>query len=1278
MSGVNGGGARSGWERIVGFFLDRKLLVLALVALAVGGGLYVAPFDWDLGGLPRDRVAVDAIPDVSDNQQIVFTEWPGRSPRDVEDQITYPLTTALLGSAGVRSVRSFSMFGFSTIYVIFEDGVEFYWARSRVLEKLSSLPAGTLPEGVAPTLGPDATALGQVFWYTLEGRDPHGMPAGGFDLDELRSIQDWTVRYALASVPGVSEVASVGGHVREYQVDVDPEALAANDVRLEQVAAAVRRSNLDVGARTLEINRAEYVIRGLGFIHDVHDLEEAVVTSHDHVPIRVGDVARVTLGPADRRGALDVDGAEAVGGVVTVRFGANPMEVIGRVHERIREVQAGLPRRTLEDGGTSQVTIVPFYDRTTLIHETLATLSTALIQEILITAIVILVMIRNLGSSAVISSMLPLAVLAAFGAMKLTGVDANVMSLAGIAIAIGTMVDMGIVLTENIVAELERAPPDEPRRLAIRRAAAEVAPAVLTSTLTTVVSFLPVFALTASEGRLFRPLAFTKTFALVASVLLAITVLPTLASLVLGPGKTARAPAGRSPRALLVALVGPARARDWALLAGGVAVGLWVSLAAGLLVALLGVLRLAAAVLPERLARLHPWVESALAVAAVAFALTADWMPLGEERGLAASLLFVGALLGLLLGAFALLERLYPRILGWVLAHKLAFLSLPVGLVVLGLTIWLGFDRLFGWLPAGASQSRPAVALRHALPGLGREFMPPFDEGSFLYMPTTMPHASFGEALEMLSRIDAAIAAIPEVETVVGKLGRAESALDPAPISMFEVLITYRPEHGVDGEGRRVRLWRDEIHSEEDIWQEIARAAEMPGLTSAPELQPIATRVVMLQSGIRAPFGVRIRGPDLESIERTGLRIEALLKTVPGIRPETVFADRVVGKPYLEIAIDREAIARHGLTIGDVQDFIQVALGGVVLTRTVEGRERYPVRVRVMREERDSVEALAELLVPVPGGEGGESHEVPLSGLATIRYERGPEMIRAEDTFLTGYVTFDREPDVSEVEVVDRARARLEGAVESGELELPEGVPFPTFAGTYENQVRSEERLMVLVPLALLLVLVLLYLQFRRPLVTLIIYTGVAVAASGGFLLLWLYGQSWFLDLTVAGVDLRELFRVGTVNLSVAVWIGFIALLGIATDDGVLIATYLQQTFGRGGAPTTIAEVRARVLEAGKRRVRPALMTTATTILALVPVVTSHGRGSDVMAPMAIPALGGMTIELVTLFVVPTLYALFEELRLRFRRRRRGALPDGAGDGTNGGGPPEADGEEKG
>ena len=1245
-----------GFSRLVHWLLEYRVVALAFVVLLIGAGLYVSPFSLPaaLDDLPRDPVPVDAIPDIGENQQIVFTEWSGRSPRDVEDQITYPLTTALMGIAGVRTVRSSSALGFSTIYIIFDDDVEFYWSRSRVLEKLSSLRPGTVPDGVTPTLGPDATALGQIFWYTLEGRDPTGETVGGWDPDELRSIQDWTVRYALQSVDGVSEVASVGGFVREYQVDVDPEALRGHGITLTQVVNAVRNSNLDVGARTLEVNRVEYVVRGLGFVKSIEDLETTVVVARDHTPIRVRDVARVALGPSLRRGALDDEGAPAVGGVVVSRFGDNPLAVINAVKAKIAQIQPGLPRRSLDDGRISQITIVPFYDRTTLINETLGTLSTALYQQLLITLIVVLLMLRNVRSALLISMMLPLGVMATFVLMRVTGVDANVMALAGIAIAIGSMVDIGTVFIENIKRNLDNPPDDvggESRLMLIRHSVAEVAPAVTTSVLTTVVSFLPVFGLESTELRLFGPLAVTKTFAMASALMLALLFLPGAALVVLR--RRTRSPG--SPDARAGGRVTSADHSQWKELLSRRHWPAWMLIAAGLLLAQVHMSGFAVAAVGLYrwlfygfgVARLDPaWqrrlegTELLVGTMAVAWVLTDNWLPLGESAGFIANAAFVAGLLIVVMGSFWLFIRNYPALLQWVLRRKRTFLLLPLLISLFGSLVWLGADRVFAFLPSSIRSTELFSAAGRAMPGLGREYLPPFDEGAYLYMPSTMPHASIGEVLTMLSDTDAAIAQIPEVDRVVGKLGRVDSALDPAPVSMIETVITYKPEYVVDESGERTRQWRDHIRTPRDIWDEIVRAADRPGLTSAPVLMPINARIVMLQSGMRAPLGIKVRGPDLESIERFGQSLEQILRALPSVRAETVFADRVVGKPYLEIELDREAIGRYGLAIADVQRVLQVALGGITLTRTVEGRERYPVRVRYMREERDSIESLARVLVPTSTGE-----PIPLGQLTEVRYVRGPQMLRSEDTFLTSYVVFDRMADTTNIQVVEAAQLRIQEAISNGTLSVPDGVSFE-FAGAYKNQVRTEQRLMLLVPFALTLVFALLYLQFRRALTSSIIFVSVAVAVSGGFAMLWLYGQPWFLNFELFGMDLRDLFQVGEVNMSVAVWIGLVALMGIATDDGVVMMAYLKQRFAER-MPSTVDEIRQCTLEAGTRRLRPCLMTTATTILAMLPVMTSQGRGADVMLPLALPIFGGMTIELITLFVVPVLFCAVQERRLK-------------------------------
>jgi len=1252
-------------DKVIRFSLENKLVILIVLLAVVMWGVMVAPFDWQFDFLPRDPVPADAIPDIGENQQIVFTEWMGRSPRDIEDQVTYPLTVSLLGIPGVKTIRSYSYLGFSTIYVIFEDNVEFYWSRSRVLEKLASLAPGTLPAGVSPALGPDATALGQVFWYTLEGYGDDGKPSGGWDLDELRSVQDWTVRYALMSAGGVAEVASIGGFVREYQIDVDPDAMFAYGIGLGQVYDAVRMSNIDTGARTIEINRVEYVIRGLGFIKNVGDLENSVIVERGGVPVRIGDIASVAMGPAARRGALDKGGAAAVGGVVVVRYGENPLAAIKNVKKKIAEIAPGLPKKTLPDGTVSQVRIVPFYDRTGLIYETLGTLNTALIDEILVTIIVVLVMVMNLRAALLISGLLPITVLAVFIAMKSFGVDANIVALSGIAIAIGTIVDMGVVITENIMRHQAAAGPEESRLEVIYRATSEVGSAVLTAIATTVISFLPVFTMTAAEGKLFKPLAWTKTFALIASVLVALVMIPPAAHMIL---RGERKPEEKRSYWMGLMLIGAS-----VLIAS---IGLRLVAGAHLVI---GVWLLLGHYLPGKIRERISSHWTHITIGAVVILLTSHWRPLGYSSHYILNLLFVASLIGGMLILFKLFYRGYEPALRWCLSHRKTFLSFIVALVLVGGFVWRGFDSFAGFLPRAIRSTAPYAALNHTFPGLGKEFMPSLDEGSFLYMPTTMPHASIGEAIDILRKQDMAFTAIPEIESVVGKIGRADTPLDPAPLSMVETVINYKSEYIVDASGHVMRFrydneksdfardadgnlipdkrgkpyrnWREHIRTADDIWDEIVKAGAITGTTSAPKLQPIETRIVMLQSGMRAPMGVKVRGPDLDSIEKFGLEIERLLKQVPQVEPAAVFADRIVGKPYLEIVIDREKIARYGLHMRTVQDVIEVAIGGKKVTTTVEGRERYPVRIRYPRELRGDIDALGRILVPAPGGA-----QVPLAELTEVRFVRGPMVIKSEDTFLTGYVIFDGRDGYGEVEVVEAARSFLRSRVEAGDLDVPAGVSW-AFAGSWENQVRAEKKLAVVLPMALLAIFLILYLQFRRVSTTMLVFSGIFVAWAGGFIMLWLYGRGWFLDFSLFGVHMRELFNIRPYNLSVAVWVGFLALFGIASDDGVLMSTYLEQTFAKK-KPSSHGEIRDAVVMAAMRRVRPALMTSATTILALIPVLTSTGKGADIMVPMAIPSFGGMTVVMISVFLVPVLYSIMAERRLKAADRPDSALVD--------------------
>ena len=755
-------------NKSIKFLIENKLVAVLMLTLFIGWGVVNAPFGWDTGFLPSNPVAVDAIPDIGENQQIVFTKWQGRSPQDIEDQITYPLTTSLLGIPGVKTIRSSSMFGFSSIYIIFEEDIEFYWSRSRILEKLNSLPANLLPGGVNPSLGPDATGLGQIYWYTLEGRDEKGNVTGGWDLQELRSIQDYYVKYGLSSASGVSEVASIGGYVQEYQVDVDPEKMRQYSISLSDVVKAVKESNQDIGAQTLEINQAEYLVRGLGYVKSVADIENAVVTSENFTSIRIKDIAKVNLGPQTRRGILDKEGAEVVGGVVVARYGANPMEVINNVKDQIAELSTGLPSKVLADGRTSQVTIVPFYDRTELIQETLHTLNEALTLEILITILVIIVMVFNLRASILISGLLPVAVLMVFIAMKLFNVDANIVALSGIAIAIGTMVDVGVILAENMIRHLE----DEKLRFKesgieyttneiVYNATAEVSGAILTAVLTTIISFIPVFTLIGAEGKLFRPLAFTKTMALSAALVIALFLIPPFAAFLFRKTNIRE----RSKYILngLLIILGIT----------AIVYGYWL----GLILIAYGVVALLSVrdIITTKRANLFHIIISCIAIV---FLLAEYWRPLGFDRSILMNLIFVAIICFGLLGVFSIFQRYYDNILRWALQNRLLFLIIPTTVFILGVVI---------------------------MRNTGKEFMPSLNEGSFLLMPTSLPHSGVEENKRVLQQLDMAVATIPEIETVVGKSGRTESALDPAPLSMYENMIQYKSEYMRNESGERQR-----------------------------------------------------------------------------------------------------------------------------------------------------------------------------------------------------------------------------------------------------------------------------------------------------------------------------------------------------------------------------------------------------------------------------------------------------------------------------------------
>jgi Cu(I)/Ag(I) efflux system membrane protein CusA/SilA len=1214
------------------------------------------------------RTPVDAIPDIGEKQVIVYADWPGRSPQDVDDQVTFPLTTSLTGTPGVKSIRSMSGFGFSMVFVIFKDDADYYWARSRVLERMN-VAQQRLPSGVVPVLGPDATALGQVYWYTVE--------AEGFDPAELRSVQDWYVRYQLNSVEGVSEVASIGGFVKQYQIDIHPDKLRAHRVTLMDVYDAVRKSNIDVGAKVVEQNGVEFFIRGVGFIKTVEDLERVVIRESGGTPITLRNVATVQLGPDFRRGALDKAGVEAVGGVVLMRYGENPREVMRRVKDKIAQLGPGLPAKRLADGRLSRVAVVPFYDRTTIVNDTIATLKEALGEEALLAAAVILVFLLHLRTTVTVVATLPLAVALTFILMYAFGVDSNIMSLAGLAIAIGDVADMGIIMSENIYRRIASATDAERTARGhfglVYEGATEVGGAILTAVSNTVVSFIPVFFLTGQEGRMFGPLAYTKTFAIGSSVVLAVTVVPFLCYLLFRPVKwrrplTAAVAAGTGLLAagvthwLFMWGLGFGHDRGW-LIAGAVGVG----------------------------------------VALCVVRMTRErFIPL--EQNPVSRVVAAG----------------YTPALRWVLGHKRLFLAAPLVILFAGLSVWLGIHRTLypvewavnrfareeaspalkrAMYAAGDRVARPLLELdqlrwqrvrerdgseharllvrrpdpaqrdaeaaagttvlreRRILPGLGKEFMPPLDEGSFLYMPSLLPQASLSQAVQVNSAQDLAIASVPEVESVVGKIGRAESALDPAPVGMMESIIILKPESqwrtvpverffaGWPAAVRAPLAWawppERRITKQENL-SELQERTSIPGVLPT-FLQPIQTRLVMLQTGFRAMMGVKIYGPDLREIERIGLQVEQLLREVPGATD--VVADRIVGKPYVEIEIDRDRIGRYGVNVRDVQDVIETSLGGMNLLDSVEGRERYPIRVRLARDFREDAEAGQRVSVPTASGA-----QVPLAQLATIRTVLGPQEIKGERGLLVGYVTMNTR-DRDEVSVVQDAEALLRQAARDGRLSIPAGY-YWEWSGQFENQVRATARMRVLVPLTLFIMFVMLYMGFRRWWVAPVIFFGVLVAASGGFVLLGLWG----------------------VNLSVAVWVGFLVLFGVVDDDGVVMATYLEGYF-EGREFRSVAEIRDAVLQAGLKRIRPCLMTIATTVFGLMPIFWATGRGSDVMQPMAIPSVGGMAVSVITLFIVPCVFSAVEEWKWKRSRAAVARSRAGAnGDATGPGGGAPADG----
>ena len=1000
------------------------------------------------GGYALYNMPMDAIPDLSDVQVIVFTEYPGQAPQVVEDQVTYPLTTALLAVPYAKTVRGYSFFGYSFVYVIFADGTDLYWARSRVLERLNYV-SRRLPAGVTPSLGPDATGVGWVYEYALVDR------SGKRDLAELRSIQDWYLRYELQAVPGVAEVASVGGFVRQYQVEVDPNALAAYGISLSEVRHAIQRSNNDVGGRLIEMAETEFMVRGRGYIESIEDLEQvAVGTDGRGTPVLLRDLANIHAGPELRRGVTDLNGeGEVAAGVVVMRYGENALEVIRNVEARLKELQAGLP---------PGVELVEVYDRSGLIERAVETLLEKLLEEIAIVALVCLLFLLHVRSALVAVLTLPLGILVSFIVMYHQGLNANIMSLGGIAIAVGAMVDAAVVMVENAHKHLERHAGQKPRTELMIDAAVEVGPSLFFSLLIITVSFLPVFSLEAQEGRLFSPLAFTKTYAMAGAALLAITVIPLF----------------------------------------------------------------------------MVWFIRGRLVA--------------ERRN---------PLNRVLLWAYA-------PVIGFALRHK-AMVTLAA-VAVLAATV---------------------VPLRQ----LGSEFMPPLNEGDLLYMPTTLPGISITKAHELLQQTDRMIRQVPEVENVFGKVGRAETATDPAPLSMIETTITLKP----------VAQWRPGMTVEKLI-DELDQRVRLPGLTNAWTM-PIKTRIDMLSTGIKTPVGIKVAGPDLATLQRIGEQIESLLRDEPGTL--SVLAERVVGGNYLDFEIDRREIARYGLTVGDVQDVIQSAIGGRNVTFTVEGLERYPVNLRYSRELRDNLTMLRRVLVPTPTGA-----QIPLSQLADLRIKKGPPSIKSENARPNAWIYVDLD-GVDVGTWVGRAKETL-----ARELRLPAGYSL-TWSGQYEYMERAAERLLVVAPITLGIIFLLLYLNSRRVADALIVMLTLPFSLVGGVWLLW------WLDY----------------HLSVAVGVGFIALAGVAAELGALLLFFLNEAvarFQREGRLRTREDLYAAVREGAGQRVRPIMMTVAATIAGLLPIMWGSGTGAETMQRIAAPMVGGLiSATVLALVVVPVLFA---------------------------------------
>ena len=1031
-------------ERIIEASVNNRFLVLLCTGLVGLGGVYAI-----------SQTPVDAIPDLSDVQVIVYTEFPGQAPQVVEDQVTYPLTTSMLAVPYAKVVRGYSFFGVSFVYIIFEDGTDMYWARSRVLEYLNYV-SSRLPAGVTPTLGPDATGVGWVYQYVLDGGDE-------YDLQELRSIQDWYLRYELMSVPGVAEVASIGGYVKQYQVEVDPNKLIAYNISLSNVRTAIKRSNNDIGGRLVEMGETEFMVRGLGYIKSIEDIKNIPIGVDEYgTPVLIKNIANVHLGPELRRGLVEWNGeGETVGGIIVMRYGENALKTIEAVKEKLEELKSGLPEG---------VTVHTAYDRSGLIESAIDNLKEKLLEESLIVAVIIIIFLLHFRSAFVAIFTLPMGILIAFLVMYFQGLNANIMSLSGIAIAIGAMVDAAIVMIENMHKHLERDGGKKDHWQIVIDASKEVGPALFYSLLIITLSFLPVFTLQAQEGRLFQPLAFTKTYAMAASAILAITVVPVLMGYLIR-GK----------------------------------------------------------IIPEHRNPVN-----------------------------------------------RILLRIYSPIIQGVLRFKWS--TLVFALVVLGVTAY-------------------------PLSRLGSEFMPPLNEGDLLYMPTTDPGLSITKARELLQQTDKIIKSFPEVESVLGKIGRAETATDAAPLSMMETTIRLKPENE----------WRKGMTLEK-LTREMDAAINFPGLTNAWTM-PIKTRTDMLSTGIKTPVGIKIVGADLTVLSDLGEEIVAVLQGIPGTL--SAFADKTVGGNFIDFHINRVEASRYALTVGDVQDVIMSAIGGMNVTYTVEGLERYPVNVRYSRELRDNLPALQRVLIATPTGA-----YIPLSYVADFEIVKGPALIKSENARNNAWIYVDlRGIDVGTY--VKNAKQVI-----AAEVDIPDGYSI-VWSGQYEYMERANQRLRIVIPITLLIIFLLLFLNFRNIQESLLVMMSLPFAMVGGIWLLYVLDY----------------------NLSVAVGVGFIALSGVAAEIGVILLTYLDQSYKErvsAGRMNNLADLKEAIFSGTARRIRPIIMTVTAIIAGLLPIMWGHGTGSQVMKRIAAPMIGGMvSVTILSLLVLPAVYFLWKSREVR-------------------------------